>query len=427
MPIRPVSPATTVSTGEIRAFLGLAIASVAMSIDVVLPAFGDIRAEFGLPSGSPATAQLITAFFIGLAVGPIPIGIVSDRIGRQAVLRSSCALMLVSAAVASFGPNLPVILAARFVWGVAASGIRVAATAMVRDRFSGDAMAREMSFVMTVFITVPVLAPVLGAALLTVFPWRATFVLCAVFALGIGVWAPRIGETLTTHDGDRLSGTGQLRAGAQAVIGNRVALGATVALMSLQAAFSSYLASSERFIGDVYDRPGWFPFVFAGSAVGFGVVNLTVGSRVRDIGIRRVVIVGQTALVGLSAVLAGLTWAADGVPAFAAFVVLLTLSLMALQSTVPSLNAASLEHAGAVAGTAAAVVASASTIVGAIGGAMIDRAFDGTVLPFTVALLIAGVIAAAVSAWAFLTPGHEPIWARFPSASDGNRTQNGGG
>jgi MFS transporter, DHA1 family, multidrug resistance protein len=399
--IRQASPDGGVSTVEMRAFLGLAIASVAMSIDVVLPAFDDIRREFGLPSGSSATAQIITVFFIGLAVGPIPIGMVSDRVGRQVVLRASCLLMVVAAVVSAAAPGLTVILVARFVWGVAAGGIRVAATAMVRDRFAGDAMAREMSFVMTVFITVPVLAPVLGAALLVVLPWRSTFVLCAVFAVGIGCWAPRIGETLRSRDGVRQSHREQFGAGLRAITGSRVALGATVALMPLQAVFSSYLASSERFVGEVYDRAGWFPFVFGGSAIGFGVVNLTVGKHVREIGIRRVVTIGMSALVGVSALLAGLTWAADGTPAFAVFVVLLTLSLMALQSTVPSLNAASLDAAGSSAGTAAAIVASSSTIVGALCGSVIDRAFDGTVQPFTASLVAAAVVSTAVSAWAF--------------------------
>jgi DHA1 family bicyclomycin/chloramphenicol resistance-like MFS transporter len=180
------------SNAEYRAFIGLAMASAAVSIDLVLPAFARIRRDFDLPPGSAATAGLITVFFLGLACGPIPFGLLSDRYGRRVVLRLSCVLFVAGALAAALAPSLALIKLARFVWGLGGAGLRVTTMAMIRDRYEGADMAREMSFAMTVFILVPVFAPLVGAGVIRVVPWRGAFVVCALFAVGIGLWSLRI-------------------------------------------------------------------------------------------------------------------------------------------------------------------------------------------------------------------------------------------
>ena len=174
-----------IHTGAIRfrAFAAMAMAASALAIDSILPAFGAIRTELGLAPGSSATAGLITAFFIGLALGQIPVGISADRFGRRPVLVVSAAIYLVGVAGMGWSQSLTAMMISRFVWGVGAAGLRVAALAMVRDQFMGDRMAREMAFVMAVFITVPVFAPLLGASILHFFSWRMVLVLSAAFGI----------------------------------------------------------------------------------------------------------------------------------------------------------------------------------------------------------------------------------------------------
>lgn len=158
----------------------MSMAMTALAIDVMLPAFADIRESMDLPANSPDVSGLITAFFLGLAVAQIPAGVLADRYGRKPVLRIGLVLYTLGAVGTMFAPSLGWMLVARFLWGLGAGGPRVVAIAIVRDRYSGDQMARMMSLVMAMFILIPVIAPSIGSLLLVFGPWPTVFGFCAV-------------------------------------------------------------------------------------------------------------------------------------------------------------------------------------------------------------------------------------------------------
>jgi DHA1 family bicyclomycin/chloramphenicol resistance-like MFS transporter len=270
--------------------------------------------------------------------------------------------------------------------------------AMIRDRYAGADMAREMSFAMTVFILVPVFAPLVGAGVIRVVPWRGAFVVCALFAVGIAVWSLRIPESLAPDRRQPLD-VRQVGKAAMAIGRNRKALGYTLAAMPLFGVFSSYLASSERIVGDVFGHASWFPFVFGGTAVVMGASSLVAGKVVNRVGVERliaVVLVAYTAgCVGLVAV-AG---SAGGRPGFWPYLLVLVLVLATHNVLFPNLSAAAMQPVGHVAGTAAAIFATASTAVGAVVGSRIDGAFDDTVNPFSRAFLAAAVLACGLVAF----------------------------
>lgn len=386
-----------ISTLEYRAFLGFAMAGTALSIDLVLPAFARIREDLGLDPDSAATAGLITAFFLGLALGQIPLGLVSDRYGRRTSFRVSAAVFVLGAVGATVSPSLPLMIACRFVWGLGSAGMRLTTTAMVRDRFVGADMAREMSFIWTVFMVVPVLAPSLGSGLIAVLPWRSTFAFCAIFAVALAVWHLRMPETLPAAARQPMQ-VRQLAVATRAIVSSPGALGYTLAMMPLFAAFSSYLASSERIIGDVFDRRDQFPYVFGAIALTMTAAALTVGRRVVRIGLDRLILWALVVYLGLATVLLVISRAADGRPGFWTYLPVLALALACHNVMFPNLNAASMVPVGHVAGTAAAVIGTTSTVVGALVGAVIDNRFDGTVNPFSLACLVAGVLALAAVA-----------------------------
>ena len=136
----------------------------ALSIDLLLPAFADMREEFGLAEDSAAPARLITAFFVGLALGQVVYGPMSDRYGRKPLLYAGLVIYVAGAVAAVFMPTLGAVVVCRVVWGFGAAAPRSLALAMVRDRYEGEQMATTMSHVMATFILVPVVAPALGAA-----------------------------------------------------------------------------------------------------------------------------------------------------------------------------------------------------------------------------------------------------------------------
>ena len=404
MTVAPVNPASIVrarerSPLEYRAFLGMMMAASAISIDLILPAFGRIRHDLHLADTSSQTTRLISIFFLGLACGPIPFGLLSDRVGRRIVLWLSCVVMIVAALVCGLASSLALMVVCRFFWGVGASGLRVVATAMVRDRYSGDRMAREMAFVWTVFILVPVVAPLAGAGIIHVVAWRWTFVVCAAFAAALGAWSLRIAETLPVERRQRLH-IAQIGIAAQAIMRSRKALGYSLALLPLFAVFSSYLGSSELIVGDVFHRAGQFPFIFGGTAVLMGLASHVAGHHVMRLGLDRVILLALSAYVVAAAALAVVGRGHGGHPSFWVWLPLLALVLAAHNVLFPNLNAAAMGPVGHVAGTAAAVIVTASTAFGALVGQRINDAFDGSVRTLSTAFAMAGAIALVLCLWA---------------------------
>ncbi|HEY5424702.1 MAG TPA: MFS transporter [Ilumatobacteraceae bacterium] len=377
---------------EVRAFTGLSLASAAISIDLILPAFSRIRSDLGLAADSAATAGLVTAFFLGMAVGPIPLGLFADRYGRRSTFLATCALFITGALLAAAAPTLGLMLIARFVWGLGAAGLRVIAVAAIRDRFVGADMAREMAFAMTVFACVPVFAPVLGAGLIKFMPWRGTFVVCAAFGVILALWSLRLPESLPVERRQPLQ-LRQVGVATMAIVRSRAALLYTLASVAVFGSFSSYLATSERVIDEVFHRRSWFPFVFGGTAILMGAASMAVGRSVERIGLDRLI---RWALLGYTTsafMMYAVSRAAGGRPNFWPWIVLLATVLVFYNVLFPNLNAATMIPVGHVAGTAAAVYATVTTAAGAVVGERLDKAFDGTVNPFSLSFAVAGVVA----------------------------------
>ena len=181
---------------EFIAMMSMLMATIAISIDTILPAFDEIEAEFSLdPIDSPISLS-ITVFFVAMGVATLVWGPLADRFGRKPVMYSALALVVIGALVSTFASSFGVFLAGRVLWGAAAAGPRTVILAIVRDSYEGDVMSRIMSFVIAVFLLVPILAPGLGELLLVFGSWRLTTAAAAVLAIAGGLWFSRLTETL---------------------------------------------------------------------------------------------------------------------------------------------------------------------------------------------------------------------------------------
>jgi DHA1 family bicyclomycin/chloramphenicol resistance-like MFS transporter len=369
------------------------MALTALSIDLMLPAFDEIRADFGLPADSTDTAAIITLFFLGMAVAQLVYGPLADRFGRKPILYVGLAIFALGAIGSALAGSLASLLAFRFLWGVGSAGPRVLSLSIIRDVYEGDQMARVMSFIAAVFIFVPVVAPSAGAVLLNLAGWRFLFWLCAGLAVAIGGWHLRLDETLRSADRIvRLEVRSVARA-ARVVVTNRQAVGYTVALTFVFGAFVSYLASSELVWDEVYGRGDQFPLIFGALALAIGVAILVNGLIVDRVGARRIVhgsLFSYVATAGLALVVAIL---GDGSPNFWLFAGLLGLALVSHGLLIPNSNSIAMSPLGEVAGTASSLIGSFSILGGALLGAVIDRAFNGTVTPMITGFFLASLLA----------------------------------
>jgi MFS transporter, DHA1 family, multidrug resistance protein len=393
------APRRRVGRFEFVTLIASAMALGALGIDLMLPAFAMMRADLGLPPGSPAIAGLVTSYFLGLAAGQLVYGPLSDRFGRRAALFVGFAIYILGALAAAVAPSLTWLLVGRFVWGVGAAGARVVTIAMVRDRFVGEEMSRAMSFIFSVFILVPVIAPTIGAAVVAVTSWRRLFVACAVVAAVVTVWAVRrLPETLPVEHQLELR-FGRIARAAREVVSHRSTAGYAVAMTALYASFVSYLGSSEAIVAEVFGVPDRFPIIFGGLASMMGLSMLVNARIVGRVGLRRLAHATMIAYLAAAGLLAGLALVTGGRPPLALFLVSMALMLAAQAMLLPNLNTIAMGPMAHIAGTASSVIGSVQLAVGASIGAVIDRAFDGTVLPLALSFLGFGIAAAACIAW----------------------------
>jgi DHA1 family bicyclomycin/chloramphenicol resistance-like MFS transporter len=393
----PSGPAGIDAGASGREFVGIVASCMgmaAMSIDVVLPAFADMRADFGLPADSTEVSWVITAFFLGLAAGQLVYGPLSDRFGRKPLLYAGLGLYIAGAAAAALAPTLATVIICRIVWGLGAAGPRSLALAMVRDRFEGERMARTMSHAMATFVLVPVFAPALGAALLLVAPWPAVFWLPVVAAVALAVWVFfRLPETLPPER--RRAVTPAALAGAfGVVVRSRRTAAFGLAVTCMFGVMSSYIASSELIIDEVFDQRSLFPLIFGALACMLGVGSLLNAYLVTRFGLERLVRRGAayTALVAVTgAVVAATT---SGRPPLWVFCLLMALLLPGVATLLPNSNTAAMAPVAHVAGMAAAVLGTLSTAGGALLGSRVDAAFDGTIRPFAYGASLLATLAA---------------------------------
>ena len=379
--------------------MALASAMAAIAIDTLLPAFEQMRPAFGLSADSTQLSLTLTLFFAGMAVGTLFYGPLADAIGRKPLLFTSLGIYAGAAVVGALAPSLEVLLASRFVWGFAAAGPRTLTQAIVRDRFSGTAMARAMTLIQTVFFLGPILAPILGKGLVALGSWRYTLLFGAVSAGVLALWSLRLPETLTDENRRPLSFATTL-AGFGSVIRNRTTLGYTLAVTFGFGALFSFLASSELIFVDVYDRPSWFvPYFSTMSAIAAGV-SIANNQMLRRVEARPLALIAGVAFVVTSGALLAVTAAAGGLPSIWVWMLLFSLVNASMIGFAPIAISLALEPMGAMAGTAAAVVGFCSTGLGALLAAITDRAIAGDVMPIGVSYFVYGVLALACQLWA---------------------------
>lgn len=384
---------TTMQGRELIVFLAMAMALTALGIDLLLPAFPDLRAEFGLEPGSTVVSGFITAYFVGLAGGQLLIGPLADRFGRRPLLRAGLVVYAIAAGLSIVAPSFTLLLVARFLWGVGASAGRVLAIAIVRDRFVGAAMARTMSMIMAVFIIVPVIAPSIGALLLRVMTWGQLVLISVAGAGLILLWSVRLEETLS-EEARRPLHLPTIGASIVGVLRHPTTGPLVIAQAVLFGGFASYLSTSEIIYSEVFGQEALFPVLFGGMALLMGTATLINGRVVERIGLVRMLridligyLVGATALLTLALV-------TGGDPPLVAYLIVLGAVLASHAMFIPNMSARAMEPMGDIAGVASAVNGAALIGGGALIGAVIDRAYDGTVLPLAGSLVAGGVLVA---------------------------------
>jgi MFS transporter, DHA1 family, multidrug resistance protein len=195
-------PAVEIRFAEFVALAAAIQSTQALAIDSMLPALPAIVLALGV--SNPNHGQwIVTAYMAGLGLGQLFWGLLSDRFGRRPMLLGGLALYVAAALSCGLANSFETLLAGRCLHGIAAASVTLVRSA-VRDQYSGRRMARVMSLMFMVFLTVPILAPSFGQLVLAAASWRFIFIACGLYGTLVWVWAClRLPETL--HPEYRLS------------------------------------------------------------------------------------------------------------------------------------------------------------------------------------------------------------------------------
>lgn len=378
-----------IGQAEFIAMIAMLFATIAFSIDSMLPALPVIAAE--LSPDDPNTAQLIlTSFVLGMGLGTFVAGPLSDSFGRRRIIVLGAALYCIASAAAYFAPTLETVLLARVVQGLGAAAPRVVSLALVRDLYKGRDMARIVSFAMMIFTLVPAVAPLAASGVIAAFGWRSIFIAFVLFAALSSTWLLlRQPETLPPEN-RRPFRAAPLFAALKEVLSHRTIV-TTIAVQTLIfGALFGTLSSTQQIFETSFDRGPSFPLWFAVVALCAGVASPVNAMLVGRLGMRLMITRTLIAQILISSSMVALILAGvlQGTIAFAAFVIWMIGVFAMAGLTLGNLNALALEPVGHIAGLAASVTGAISTVLSVMLGAPLGLAFNGTPLP-----LIIGVVA----------------------------------
>ena len=380
---------------EFVALTACLMALTAFSVDIMLPALPQIRADYGL--ADPNAAQLVVSAYVGgFALGQLFMGPISDRYGRKPVLLVGLAAYAAAAFACLVADSFSGLLAARLVQGIANAAPRIVAVAMTRDSFQGRRMAEVMSFVMMVFIIVPVIAPSLGGLFLLWGSWHLIFAFLCLFALAVLVWTTlRLPETHPARTRAPMT-LAWLGGAIKETVTTRQTLGYTLATGVLFGALMGYINSAQQVFEGVYAVGALFPVLFGACAIALAIAAFVSGRFVMRYGPRRL---GHMAVTGFAALALAhyALFALIGTPPLPVFLVFLSGCLFCFGLVMPNYNALAMEPMGRIAGTASSFVGAVTTGIAAGLGLLIGQYFDGTVGPLLAGFAFFGVASLAIT------------------------------
>lgn len=362
----------------------------ALGIDIMLPAFAELRQHFGLPADSTAPSQIISFFFMGQIV-QIVFGVLSDRYGRITILRVGFPLYIIGGVAATFAPNLSLMLAARFFAGMGASAVFMTTIAGVRDRFVGNEMARTMSLIFTIFLFTPVLAPFLGLAILSIASWQTVFLTPPIFAVLVFLWSLRLEESLPPEQRVSLNWA-SVSHSVRKVIGNKTFLRYTAVTALLFTALSAYVASSEHIVGTIYGRPDLFPWIFAGIGLLMSCCSLINSRLSTRYGAKRSLKGLLVIYSSVGIILLVWTLVLGDPPDIIIFFICVALMLAINLAVEPNSSALALEPMAMVAGMASSIYGTLFFSLGSIMGSVISILLVDGVFPLVISFFTIGII-----------------------------------
>ncbi len=389
---------------EFVTLMALLTSIVALSIDAMLPALGQIAVDLGIDNVQH-THLIVSLFFGGMAFGQLFYGPMADDKGRRYAILHGLVVFAIGTLICMLSESLTTMLIGRIVQAFGVSGPRVATIALIRDKYQGDAMARVMSFVMMVFILVPMLAPAFGQLILIWLSWRFIFVSFLLIGVVLGAWFHlRQAETLTPSNRIVFSWS-QLWQSSLVILRNKLVMFYTLSVGIIFGAFLAYISASQTIFQQIYDTGGKFPVYFALLSFSIGFASFINGTLVMRLGMRTLCTWAMIGWLCCSGLLLVLCLYFQGIPPLWIFVSVLFCAFFCIGIVLGNINSLAMLPLGEMAGLGAAIIGSLSSVFAVVTAVAIGHFIDASITPIALGFTLFGGVS-FVLYWFADNPSH---------------------
>jgi len=374
---------------EFVALMASLMSIVALTIDALLPAMNQIGSDIGIHE-STDNQLLITMIFLGLGFGQLLFGPISDSLGRKPIVFIGFAVFIIASFICIYATDLNTMIFGRILQGIGLSAPRTISIAMVRDSYSGDYMARIMSFITVVFILVPVIAPAMGKFVLDHYNWQAIFYIQLFFSILVSLWFwVRQPETLLASQ--RIKFTSRIFAdGFKELMKFKRTIAFTIISGFITGSFMVYLSTAQQIFQLQYNLTEEFPYIFAGLAISVGAATFLNGTLVLKYGMEKLVTIAIVAFFLISVVYLALFYNSAN-PSVTILLTFFGLQFFAIGFLFGNLRALAMEPVGHIAGIASAITGFISTMMAVPISTFIGKYVTHTALPIFIGFSICGL------------------------------------
>lgn len=363
---------------------------VALAIDALLPAISEISKSIHIQN-TKNNQLFITMIFLGLGFGQLISGPLSDSFGRKPVIYFGFMLFAFASIICVFATNLEMMIVGRLLQGIGLSAPRTISIAMVRDRFSGNYMAKVMSFIVVIFLLVPVVAPAIGKLMLDSFGWKSIFYSQLIFGVFIMIWVwKRQPETLKPENRKKFKFTLFIE-GTKEFLKHKYSVIFTLFSGFITGSFMVYLSASQQIFEEQYQLKEEFPFIFAGLAISIGLATFSNGKLVVRFGMFKLVSI-FTVVFTMVPLIYILFFYGEKNPTIYTILLFFGLQFFAIGFLFGNTRALAMESIGHIAGVGAALNGFVSTIMAVPIATFIGSFIDDSALPLFIGFFVCGII-----------------------------------
>ena len=379
---------------EFIALMASLMSIVAMSIDALLPALEQIGISIGIQD-TRDNQLLVTMIFLGLGFGQLIFGPISDSLGRKSTIYIGFALFVIASFICVTAQDIDTMVVGRILQGIGLSAPRTISIAMVRDSFSGDYMAKIMSFIVVIFILVPVVAPTIGKFILDLYGWKAIFNSQLIIGVIIIIWLwKRQPETLPKEKRTKFR-VSLFMDGAKQFIKIKQSVAFTLISGFITGAFMVYLSASQHIFQEQYQLSEEFPYIFAGLAISVGFATFLNGTFVMRFGMYKLVTV-FTIVFTLIPLLYALLYYNSPNPSITVFLIFCGFQFFAIGFLFGNLRSLAMQPVGHIAGVGAAINGFVSTIMAVPIATFIGSYVTETALPLFIGFFVCGFLSLVI-------------------------------